>query len=102
MLYNHPRKGTSEPRVAKSGYIMIMVDNKECYQHRVVMEDFIGRKLYDDEVVHHCDENKQNNLLINLELMLKFVHYKHHMTKKKAKLMSVKGHKRRWNYVSDV
>lgn len=39
------------------------------YEHRYVMEKDIGRKLYKDEVVHHLDCNRSNNLITNLLLL---------------------------------
>lgn len=35
-------------------------------QHRKIAEEILGRKLGRKEVVHHIDENKQNNNLDNL------------------------------------
>lgn len=37
-------------------------------QHRLVMEDMVGRYLTEDEVVHHIDRNPMNNSPSNLEL----------------------------------
>lgn len=37
-------------------------------EHRRVVEEFIGRKLTKEEVVHHLDFNKQNNSINNLML----------------------------------
>lgn len=37
-------------------------------EHRLVMEEMIGRYLEPGEVVHHKDGNKQNNAPENLEL----------------------------------
>mgnify|MGYP001566630107 CR=1 FL=1 len=34
--------------------------------HRQVVEKFLGRELTKNEIVHHVDENKKNNLLSNL------------------------------------
>lgn len=42
------------------------------------METFIGRKLRRNEVVHHKDENRQHNVLSNLELMTRSAHTSHH------------------------
>ncbi len=49
---NHPNKN-------KSGYVL---------EHRLVVEKYIGRFLTEKEVVHHIDENKQNNKIENLML----------------------------------
>lgn len=47
------------PACTKRGYVM---------QHRLVMEVHLGRYLTGREVVHHLDENRQNNAPENLEL----------------------------------
>lgn len=39
------------------------------YHHRIVMENYIGRILRTNEVVHHKNENKKDNRIENLELM---------------------------------
>lgn len=50
-------------------------------EHRIVMEEYLGRKLEDDEIVHHIDEIKNHNLIENLELCLKSVHISYHFKK---------------------
>jgi len=37
-------------------------------KHRLVMEEFLGRELDPNEVVHHEDGNRQNNCIENLKL----------------------------------
>lgn len=37
--------------------------------HRVVMAEWVGRELFNDEVVHHIDGDKLNNSIDNLALM---------------------------------
>ncbi|QBX32539.1 hypothetical protein [Pseudomonas phage PA1C] len=48
------------------------------YEHRVVGEDTLGRPLYDDEEVHHLDENKLNNHPENLLILPQSQHMKLH------------------------
>lgn len=36
------------------------------YEHRVIAESILGRKLNKEEEVHHIDENKRNNSIENL------------------------------------
>lgn len=64
----------SHPNSMCDGYIM---------EHRLVMEKYLGRYLEPDEVVHHIDENNQNNKISNLELCLRSVHTSYHWTGRK-------------------
>ena len=49
------------PKAMSNGYI---------YEHRLVMEQFLGRFLKDSEQVQHKDGNAQNNNIGNLELWI--------------------------------
>lgn len=62
-----------------SGYIEITRGiNKGKSQHVLIMQERIGRKLMNDEVVHHIDGDRSNNDINNLALMTKSGHCKHH------------------------
>lgn len=59
----------------KSGYILVYVpshpqanSNGYIREHRLVMEQMLGRHLLPEEVVHHKDNNPANNDPSNLEL----------------------------------
>lgn len=61
-ILDHPNKGSD-------GYI---------FEHRIMMEQEIGRFLNKNEVVHHLNEVKHDNRIENLELMTKGKHTKLH------------------------
>lgn len=50
-------------------------------EHRLNMEKKIGRYLTKKEVVHHKDENNQNNHIKNLQLMTWSEHRQYHKEK---------------------
>lgn len=59
-------------------YITEIVNGKRVYQHRIVVEKWIGRKLKRNEIVHHKDGNRSNNHPTNLEILSQSQHLKKH------------------------
>ena len=57
------------PRATKAGYVM---------EHRLVMEEQLGRTLESNEVIHHKDGDKKNNVPENLEVLTRSEHVSVH------------------------
>lgn len=70
------RRGKSKGRLElATGYVMLyMPDHPEArhrpyvFEHRVVMEQHLGRRLGPEEVVHHINGNRADNRVENLEV----------------------------------
>ena len=60
--------------VDHEGYIHVRLPNRDVREHRLIVENVIGRKLKNGEVVHHLDENRINNVNTNLLLCLDSYH----------------------------
>lgn len=59
-------------------YETIQIAKKQLRKHRFVMEEFIGRSLSKNELVHHIDGNRQNNDIENLKIVTRSEHKKLH------------------------
>lgn len=71
-------------RISNCGYVLIYAPDRStrsdnyALEHRIVMEDFLGRRLLDSEIVHHINGNKTDNRITNLELMSLADHTREH------------------------
>ena len=80
---DHPMWKGGQYIKSKAGYVMQYVKPKfHKRQHRIVMEDAIGRELSEDELVHHLNGKKQDNRIENLQIVSKAQHIKIHDPRK--------------------
>lgn len=96
-------------KINKKGYVLILNKNHpNCdsngyiFEHRCVIEEYIGRYITEEEIVHHKNGIKNDNRIENLQLMLKSEHTKlHHIGSKRSSktrnLMSTKAKERLQN-----
>lgn len=75
--------------VASNGYVLVRVGTDHhladvrgyAYQHRLVAEEKLGRRLEPGEIVHHIDGNRENNDPANLEVCTDVAHHLVHHRK---------------------
>lgn len=82
--YKGDKRGANNPfwkggkyKDSQTGYVYVYAPdhpfaNKKGYisEHRLVMEDFIGRHLRQNEAVYHKNKAKDDNRITNLEIVI--------------------------------
>lgn len=64
--------------ILRNGYRYIRLNGVQKEEHRIVMEQIIGRPLHGNEIVHHINGNKLDNRPENLVIMTRSEHMKLH------------------------
>lgn len=72
----------AEEVAVRKHYRKIKRDGKTYQEHRLVMEGKLGRRLKDDEVVHHVNGDIHDNRPKNLEVTNRREHAQHHLTQR--------------------
>lgn len=65
-----PARATTRPTIFRDG--------KQKLLHRVIMEEYLGRPLESDEIIHHINGNPFDNRIENLFLTTRSEHKKLH------------------------
>ena len=64
-----PRRAVGDKWLDPDGYVLVCTAPGKCrHEHRIVMEDILGRPLVKGESVHHLNGFREDNRRENLEL----------------------------------
>lgn len=67
-------------------YKSLRINGIKYDEHRMIIENYLGRKLNRNEVVHHINGDKSDNRIENLKVMSLSEHTKLHMKNRKISL----------------
>jgi len=74
----HGRGKYGKGSIVNGGYKLISVKGRKIFEHRYVMECSLGRRLSEEELVHHLNGNKLDNRLENLQIVSRSEHKRKH------------------------
>jgi len=75
-------------------YKMTYRNGKNIREHRAIMQDFLGRELNKNELVHHIDGDIRNNNITNLYVTTRQEHAKIHCDKIKRNISVIQYSKK--------
>lgn len=86
-------------------YAAVSIGKRKIHVHRLLMSYLIGFIIPTELSVHHLDENKMNDGIENLAIMVSCYHNKHHMqnfhpTEKQISATISANHKRKGTHIS--
>jgi len=76
--YGKPHSKVTPGYWYESGYRVVQRNGEPIKHHRLVMEEFIGRKLLPSEFVHHKNHKREDNRIENLEVLSRGEHSRLH------------------------
>lgn len=66
--YSNRKNNIPSKYIDSNGYCVLVINDNHIREHRYIMEQFLGRKLSEEEIVHHINFNKLDNDIYNLFL----------------------------------